>query len=479
MPRPHRSPLHVRALLIVAALALVLGSVAAVRAADLTDPSPAVGHAEIIAQGMAAPAADRVVWRVVRRTLPLRADARPSNRMPDGAGFLLAGDKPIFVTDQGSKLRSRLAPGEATFVPSGANQTWASLGEKVANAYSLELTARDNYTTVDAKGELIDNSNSFSLPEGDYDLDLARDVLDVNERANLATGDYPALIFATSGELEIRSDASESAKIRIAAGEAQAFTGNLIIRGLGEKGSAFVAAVIGPSIGGGPAATDTTPAPGKSTTPKATAEATATAKPKATPKPTSTPTPAPEATSPPSTAVLTLDVRVCPSGMRPATLNVNACTGLPGGYNLNLVGDSGLTLGIGDAPLVAPNTIQWSGLPADTYELLIAELPTGFDTVALDGYVCCTPRGGFTLVIDDGAQLYGTLTFFQPAVAAAPPTAAAPPAVDSDGDGLTDVQETNIYGTNPLAADTDGDGVVDSVEISAGSNPLDPASFPR
>ena len=48
-------------------------------------------------------------------------------------------------------------------------------------------------------------------------------------------------------------------------------------------------------------------------------------------------------------------------------------------------------------------------------------------------------------------------------------------AVDTDGDGLTDDDENNIHGTNPLLADTDGDGVSDGVEVanaSLGFNPL-------
>jgi hypothetical protein len=50
---------------------------------------------------------------------------------------------------------------------------------------------------------------------------------------------------------------------------------------------------------------------------------------------------------------------------------------------------------------------------------------------------------------------------------------------DTDGDGLSDADEVNIYGTNPVLADTDGDGAGDGVEVAAGSNPLDPLSYPR
>lgn len=48
---------------------------------------------------------------------------------------------------------------------------------------------------------------------------------------------------------------------------------------------------------------------------------------------------------------------------------------------------------------------------------------------------------------------------------------------DTDGDGLSDGDEVNIYHTNPLVADTDGDGIPDGVEIATGTDPLNLASF--
>ena len=47
-------------------------------------------------------------------------------------------------------------------------------------------------------------------------------------------------------------------------------------------------------------------------------------------------------------------------------------------------------------------------------------------------------------------------------------------AQDSDGDGLSDWDEYNIYGTNASNPDTDGDGVSDGDEVNNGTNPLDP-----
>lgn len=45
--------------------------------------------------------------------------------------------------------------------------------------------------------------------------------------------------------------------------------------------------------------------------------------------------------------------------------------------------------------------------------------------------------------------------------------------VDSDGDGLLDVDEDTIHGTDPLDPDTDDDGLDDGDEIDRGTDPLD------
>ena len=50
--------------------------------------------------------------------------------------------------------------------------------------------------------------------------------------------------------------------------------------------------------------------------------------------------------------------------------------------------------------------------------------------------------------------------------------------LDDDNDGVSDLDETGIYGTDPLLYDTDGDGFSDNEEILAGSNPIDNTSTP-
>lgn len=43
---------------------------------------------------------------------------------------------------------------------------------------------------------------------------------------------------------------------------------------------------------------------------------------------------------------------------------------------------------------------------------------------------------------------------------------------DSDNDGLNDLEETNIHGTNPFNPDTDSDGLSDGSEVANGTNTL-------
>lgn len=56
-------------------------------------------------------------------------------------------------------------------------------------------------------------------------------------------------------------------------------------------------------------------------------------------------------------------------------------------------------------------------------------------------------------------------------IPANPFPAAATPGVDTDSDGLTDTEETIVYGTNPALPDTDGDGFLDGNEVFHGYNP--------
>jgi len=51
--------------------------------------------------------------------------------------------------------------------------------------------------------------------------------------------------------------------------------------------------------------------------------------------------------------------------------------------------------------------------------------------------------------------------------------------VDTDGDGLSDVEEAGRYGTDPYVGDSDGDGFGDGLEVGMNSDPLSASNTPR
>jgi len=65
-------------------------------------------------------------------------------------------------------------------------------------------------------------------------------------------------------------------------------------------------------------------------------------------------------------------------------------------------------------------------------------------------------------------SVFVTLTFL---LLSTRPVLAGPLDIDTDGDGLTDAQET-MLGTDPNNSDTDGDGYQDGQEARRGFNPL-------
>ncbi|HRA48905.1 MAG TPA: hypothetical protein PK819_12620, partial [Thermomicrobiales bacterium] len=245
MRRLAHRPAHVAALLLLALLVVAPIFTQSV-AGQEKGPS---ANAQVIAQGLTAPPAENSAWRVVQQKIPTRLDAVPSVRLQSSVGFLLSDDVDIFVVDQRTKLRSRLAPGQAQFVQTGANQTWASLATKAGTAYTLELVDRD-VAKVAPGGEVIYTSGSFTTPLGDYDLDLIRSEVAAGDKATIPASSYPMLILVTSGSATITS-AKHDDPIRLKAGQASVAKGDITIKPRGDKPVTFVAAVLGDPITGG------------------------------------------------------------------------------------------------------------------------------------------------------------------------------------------------------------------------------------
>lgn len=334
-----------RRLLLAVATAVVLPTAvaAAVQLQTANAPSPATGHAQVIAHGVAPMPAESIAWRVVADTAELPAAAETEQR---ALGFAVADRAALAVNDTGSGQQWRLAPGEAIFVPSGAQQQRVSLGSADAPYYRVALVAAEQAN--DAGGDRMVLAGSlFAAPVGRaFDIALVRDVLRQGESTSIASPNLPALVLATDGELEVRS--SGQLPVRLTAGHAASLAGNLTIASIGTQPAVVVAAVIGPEM------------------------------------------PAPPV---PPTGSIALVARGCPASIDPdafagstvAVDDTTACSpvALTPPPTLALADGSSLPPSQSDS---ATGTDRWSGLRFGTFPLSPVTIPNGFDRyVVVDG----------------------------------------------------------------------------------------------
>ena len=100
------------------------------------------------------------------------------------------------------------------------------------------------------------------------------------------------------------------------------------------------------------------------------------------------------------------------------------------------------------------------GIPSldETFMLWHTEINDEFVLVSSDPFNQDTDRDG----IEDGSEIRGVNEWA---------CRTSPRLEDSDGDGLTDIQEIR---SNPCQEDTDGDGLFDGDELTNGTDPRDP-----
>lgn len=216
---------------------------AALQGADA--PSPATGHAEVIANGVAELPADSLAWRAVLDTAEPLDQAEPHER---ALGFTLAGEGAILVNDVDAGTQTRLAPGEAAFVNEGAQQERASLGDDAVPYYRLALVPADQAQEA-GDDQLIFGSDAFPAstggdPGSGHDIDLVRDVLGPGEKTTVPDSGSPALVLVTDGAITAAGDEQATLKAR----EAAALSGELTLTNNGATPAHVVIAVIGPAV---------------------------------------------------------------------------------------------------------------------------------------------------------------------------------------------------------------------------------------
>jgi hypothetical protein len=209
--------------------------------------------------------------------------------------------------------------------------------------------------------------------------------------------------------------------------------------------------------------------------------------PGSSPTPTATPRPAPIVTATPrsvaesplvtSTAVArprlgSVDVRVwgCATGIE--AFDPANCAQAVEGYQVRLIDADGEIFAMDQATIGADGSVTWEDLPLGSYLLQEPVLLPGTASYYAPQLPLASDGSGYVVTIDAEAPVATVELYGLPPAPPAPTVAAPPPPVDTDGDGLTDSDETAVYGTDPTNPDSDGDGVSDGAEVAAGTNPL-------
>jgi hypothetical protein len=227
-------------------LALLVSGVFGARTALGQDPPPSIGHASVIAQGVAAMPAEHIAWRITRASVAQTVER--AARVPPG--FVLVADGALAVNDLVTGAQVRLEGDEATFLRAGAEVQEAPLDGGAASLYRIDLVAAASAN--DAQGdEILFVGQPFASPGGSRELELARDILDPDESAVLAPGDAAGsvLFLVTGGAVELTPvDDDTAAPVTLPQGQAVALGADVDVRATDPAGASFVTARIGPEV---------------------------------------------------------------------------------------------------------------------------------------------------------------------------------------------------------------------------------------
>jgi len=197
--------------------------------------SPASGHAQVIAQGVAA-TPGQAAWRVIFHSInPGSIAELPSS----GPGFILVDTGGVLVDEGGHP--ALLAPAEA-FFHAAPPARLIPVGERPTGVFALDLVPPD--AADDAGGGLpVFTSEAFETPGGMRDFDLARDLLEPEESTTIIGSEAPVLVLVTLGAVRVEATDDSTASLRV--GEAGTFTGDIVLTAEGQAPATVVAAVIG------------------------------------------------------------------------------------------------------------------------------------------------------------------------------------------------------------------------------------------
>ncbi|MGC4189885.1 MAG: CAP domain-containing protein [Thermomicrobiales bacterium] len=179
------------------------------------------------------------------------------------------------------------------------------------------------------------------------------------------------------------------------------------------------------------------------------------------------------------TGGLTVTTHQCPPEANPETGDFTHCLDIddPNGTLINTSTNTSVPLSSAPKRPEMTHNYEWDALPVGTYKL-DPQMP-GKQWVLVNIGAANPQAHQDTFDVRKGEQTFVELFLYGDGTPDVTATVAAQNATkDTDGDGLYDADETDVYGTDPMKADTDGDGADDGQEVYSGTDPLDPNSHP-
>ena len=203
-------------------------------------PSPASGHAAVIAQANIEFTDGSYHWSVGDEVLD--AGTPPSPAVEGSDTFFAVTAGALLAAEAGTPT-ALIAAGEAMFVRNDATTTVMPTDGAAANFRRIALNSGGEGGT----------GAPFSPGPGIRDVDLVRDVLDPGGTLAIPDSDAaPALVIAVDGSLTVAGDPAGSADVTAAA--PGTFDGNLTIVNGGTDTAVVLVAVIGAVVTAGDAA---------------------------------------------------------------------------------------------------------------------------------------------------------------------------------------------------------------------------------
>lgn len=202
-------------------------------------------NAQVIAQGLAFFDGEvEYRWRVREIAPPPEEEAASAAAV--AYSFLLQRTGATVIRNDISQRRGRIEPGESYYISADDPYTRYANGDDPSSVWLIELVNAE-ISADDLEGDVVyDGGAMASVPAGTWDLELARNILQPGETAEIPDHAGPALVLSSFGEIQSTTASDTSSVLDTA--EGQLSVGPLILRNNGDRPVVYLVAYIGDRV---------------------------------------------------------------------------------------------------------------------------------------------------------------------------------------------------------------------------------------